>query len=175
MAVNVNYFFLLIAAILASILLFFQPKEVKQRPIDAKEVAELELHHFTLYELTLVGLKDVMKGKEGFRYKDRIEIEKIDYTDNSRKLQNNITADFGVYDNVNLITLEGNVRYHREDGLRFKTNRALLHQREETIRTFGPFTMDKQVDNIVGTDLFYDSKKGLSDAQDVIGIFNLDN
>ena len=175
MAVNINYFFLLIAAILASILLFFQPKEVQKRDPNTKEVAELELHHFTLYELTLDGLKDVMIGKEGFRYKDRIEIESIDYTDNSRNLKNNITADFGVYDNVNLITLEGNVRYHREDGLKFKTNSAVLHQKEETITTFGPFTMNKQANSVVGNDLFYDSKNGLSDAKVVIGIFNLDN
>jgi len=175
MAVNINYFFLLIGAILASILLFFQPKEVKLRDPNAKEVAELELHHFTLYELTLDGLKDVMNGKEGLRYTDRIEINDIDYTDNSRNLKNNITADFGVYDNINLITLEGNVRYHREDGLKFKTNRAVMHQKEETITTFGPFTMDKQADTIVGKDLFYDSKNGLSNAKNVTGIFNLDN
>ena len=175
MAVNVNYFFLFIAVVLASILLFFQPQEVKLRDVNASEVAELELHHFTLYELTLDGLKDVMQGKEGFRYKDRIEIEDIDYTDNSRNLKNNVTADFGVYDNVNLITLKGNVRYHREDGLKFKTNLAVMHQKEETITTSGPFTMDKQADNIVGNELFYDSKNGLSNAKDVIGIFNLDN
>ncbi len=94
-------------------------------------------------------------------------------TDSTGKQRNNLQADFGIYNNKDLITLEGNVRYYREDGLKFKSDVAVIHQANETIRVVGPFTMDKDADNVVGTDLFYDSKSGLSTAKDVTGFYTL--
>ena len=173
MAINANNFFVLIALILGSILFFFQPVEIKEQKQDGGEVAELELRNFTLYELDVNGLKDVMIGQKSYRFKDRIEVEEIDYTDSTRELQNNVQADFGVYRGDDLITLEGNVRYYREDGMKFRSDRALIDQKEETITADGPFKMDKFADNIVGNDLFYDTKKGLSRAKDVTGVFTL--
>ena len=175
MAVNVNYLFLVIGLLLAAILFLFEPSEVPKKHQKGEGVADLELHQFTRYDLTLEGLKDVMVGKDAKRYKDRIEIDEIDYTDNSRKLKNNITANFGVYNNINLITLEGNVRYHREDGLRFKTERAIIHQKDETIVTKGPFVMTKEDDVVTGEDLFYDSKNERSHATDVVGVYEVKN
>ena len=173
MAISANHFFIAIAIVLASILLFFKPTKLEQPLSHKTEVAELELHNFTLYEVGLNGLKDIMVGREGFRYKDRLEVNDINYTDSSRKLQNNLKADFGYYNNKNLITLEGNVRYYREDGLNFVTNKAIIHQNEETITTVGPFTMDRLSDEVVGKDLFYDTKKGRSTAKQVTGVFQL--
>ncbi|MGB5965420.1 MAG: LPS export ABC transporter periplasmic protein LptC [Sulfurimonadaceae bacterium] len=173
MAISANYFFIAVALILAAILLFFQPVPIKNTMKDNVEVAELELRNFTLYELGVDGLKDIMIGHYGFRYGDRIEVEEIDYTDNTGTLRNNLQADFGVYNNKDLITLEGNVRYYREDGMQFRTNKAVINQIDESITAIGPFTMDKQTDNVVGTDLFYDSKNGLIKAKDVTGFFTL--
>ena len=173
MAISANHFFIAIALVLASILLFFKPTKLDE-PLNQKaEIAELELRNFTLYEVGLNGLKDIMVGKEGFRYKDRLEVNDINYTDSSRKLQNNLKADFGHYNNKNLITLEGNVRYHREDGVNFVTNKAIIHQHKETITTVGPFTMDRLTDNVVGKDLFYDTKNGHSTAKQVTAVFQL--
>ena len=173
MALNANYFFIAIASILLAILLLFKPVEIKPMNNDGKEIAELELRNFTLYELDVEGLKDVMIGRKGYRFKDRIEVEDIDYTDSTRSLQNNVQADFGVYTGEKLITLEGNVRYYREDGMKFRSDKAIINQDEETITTIGPFKMDKFADNVVGDDLFYDTKKGLSTAKDVTGVFTL--
>ncbi len=173
MAISVNYFFIFIALVLASILLFFKPMPIKETLEDGAEVAELELRNFTLYELSTDGLKDIMIGHYGFRYGDRTEVEEIDYTDSIGDQRNNLQADYGVYNNKDLITLEGNVRYYREDGMRFKSDVAVIDQINETITAVGPFSMDRDEDNVVGTDLFYDSKKGLSNAKDVTGFFTL--
>ncbi len=173
MAISANYFFIAIGLILASILLFFQPVPVTNTMEDNVEVAELELRNFTLYELGPEGLKDILIGRYGYRYGNRIEVEEIDYTDSAGNNRNNLQADFGIYDNKDLITLEGNVRYYREDGMRFKTDQAVINQAEETITAPGPFTMDKATDNVVGIKLFYDSKNGRTKAKNVTGIFTL--
>ncbi len=174
MGLDANYFFLAIGAILLAILLFFKPTKVQDLPHSNKEVPALELHNFTLYELDQNGLKDIMKGKKGYRFSKRLEIADINYTDSTHTLRNNLLADYGVYNNVDLITLKGNVRYHREDGMRFVTNKAIVNQKKETIDTRGPFTLYKQEDIVIGKDLYYDSKKGLSRAKDVTGLFELD-
>ncbi len=173
MAVNVNYFFIFIALVLAAMLLFFQPDPVRQTIEDNAQVAELELRNFTLYELGVDGLKDIMIGRYGFRYPDRIEVEDIDYTDSTRQQRNNLQADFGVYDNKDLITLEGNVRYYREDGMKFRSDKAVINKEDESIHAVGPFTMTRGSDSFVGTDLYYDSKQGRTEAKSVTALFTL--
>ncbi|MCJ7764873.1 MAG: LPS export ABC transporter periplasmic protein LptC [Thiovulaceae bacterium] len=171
MAVSANYFFIGIALLLSAILYFFKPMLVEETI--RGEVAQLELHNFTLYELDVNGLKDIMMGRQGLRFDDRIEVKDINYTDSTRSLQNNIQADFGLYNNKELITLEGNVRYYREDGMKFRSNKAIIDQNRETINTVGHFTLENFSENAVGTDLFYDNKNGLSSAENVTGTFDL--
>ena len=173
MAVSANHFFIVIALLLAAILLFFQPMDLKKRTFGDLEVAELELHNFTLYELDANGLENIMIGRKGIRYGDRIEVVDIDYTDSSQALQNNLQADYGIYNNKDLITLKGNVRYYREDGMQFRSDEAIINQTEQTIATVGPFKMDKFTDNVVGNDLFYDTKNGVTKAKEVTGFFTL--
>lgn len=173
MAINANYFFVIIALILTAILLIFEPMPMKSTLQEGVEVPELELRDFTLYEMGEDGLKNIMIGHYGFRYSDRIEVEEIDYTDRIGEQRSNLQADFGVYDNKDLITLEGNVRYHREDGMKFQSNKAVINQADETIKTLGPFTMDREADHVVGTDLYYDSKNGRITAKETTGLFTL--
>lgn len=174
MAVNANHFFIMIALLLAVILFIFEPTELKESALNSEEVAELEMSNFTLYELDESGLKNIMIGRKGFRYSDRIEVIDIDYTDSTQALQNNLQADTGIYDNENLITLEGNVRYYRDDGMKFVTNRAMINQSEETIETDGRFKMNKHTNNVVGSNLFYDTKNGLTRAEMVTGFYTLE-
>jgi len=171
MALNANYFFIAIALLLSAILYFFKPMQIDETV--KGEIAQLEMRNFTLYELDVNGLKDVMIGRLALRFKDRIEISDIDYTDSSRSHQNNLQADYGTYDNVELITLEGNVRYYREDGMRFRSEKAIIHQKKETVAAVGPFTLEKGSENAVGTDLFYDSKNGITKADNVTGLFDI--
>ena len=151
----------------------FEPVKVKETTVNGAEVAELEMSNFTLYELDESGLNNIMIGRKGLRYGDRIEVIDIDYTDSTQKLQNNLQADTGIYNNEYLITLEGNVRYYREDGMKFVTSRAIIDQEKETIETDGRFKMNKFTDNVIGSDLFYDTKNGLTHAKMVTGFYTL--
>jgi len=175
MAVSANTFFIVIALILASILIFIRPQELQESNHSNEDIAEMELRNFTLYELDTTGLKNIMLGKYGFQYKDRIEVEEIDYTDSTRNLRNNILADYGVYNNVDIITLEGNVRYYREDGMILTTEKAVINQEKETILTPGPFKIEQNDDNVVGNKLYYDRKVGLTNANTVTGYFTLED
>lgn len=173
MALNANYFFIAIALLLSVILYFFKPTDIAESQVG--EVAQLELRNFTLYELGVDGLKDIMLGRQGLRFDDRIDVIDIDYTDSTRSMRNNIQADFGRYNNKNLITLEGNVRYYREDGMRFNAEKALIDHKKETITVVGPFTMKKMADTVTGRDLFYNTKSGYTEAKGVTGVFDLEN
>lgn len=173
MAINANTFFIIIALILASILIFIQPLSVQETRINDAEVPQLELQNFTIYELGTEGLKDILIGHYGYRYQDRIEVEEVDYTDSTNHQRNNLQADYGVYNNKDLITLEGNVRYYREDGLKFSSDKAIIHQNDETILAVGPFTMETETGHAVGKDLLYDSKNGLIKAKDITGFYTL--
>ena len=173
MAVSANSFFVVIALILASILVFIRPHELQQTDRSNEDIAEMELRNFTLYELDTNGLKNIMLGTYGFQYKDRIEVEEIDYTDSTRNLRNNILADYGVYNNNDIITLEGNVRYYREDGMILTTDEAVINQEKETVLTPGPFKIEQDNDNVVGNKLYYDRKAGKTHAKRVVGYYTL--
>ena len=173
MAVSANTFFVVIALVLGSILLFIRPEKIELTDHSNEDIAEMELRNFALYELDTNGLKNIMLGKYGFQYKDRIEVEEIDYTDSTRSLRNNILADYGVYNNVDIITLEGNVRYYREDGMILTTDEAVIDQNKETVLTPGPFKIEQNSDNVVGDKLYYDRKAGTTHAKRVTGYFTL--
>ena len=173
MGINANHFFMLIVLILLAIYIAYKPVRIDDPLSSGEEVAEMELNKFTLYSLDATGLQNIMIGDKGFQYKDRLEVKDINYTDSSRRLLNKIQADNGSYDNINIITLKGNVRYYREDGVHFHANKALLHQKEEIIDVVGPFTLNRGPDKVIGFDLFYDTKKGISHARDVIGDYTL--
>lgn len=172
MGLNANYFYLLIALVLLGIYLGFKPIKVPAN-LAKGEIPELELTRFTLYEVDESGLQDIMIGKKGYQYKNRLEVKDINYTDSSKRLRSNLQADRGIYDKVDLITLQGNVRYHREDGVRFNSKEARLKQKEETIYVDGRFKLHKFADNVVGNHLVYDTKDGVSKAKNVIGYYTV--
>jgi len=174
MAVNANHFFIMIALLLAAILFVFKPTVLTNSDHIGEELAELEMRNFTLYELDESGLNNIMIGSKGFRYDNRIEVIDIDYTDSTQAQQYNLQADTGIYDNKNLIVLEGNVRYYRDDGMRFVTKKAKIYQSEETLETDGHFRLNQHTNNVVGNNLFYDTKNGLSKAETVTGLYTLE-
>lgn len=173
MALNANTFFIVIFTILVSIWIFFQPKHTQYQ--ETGEIPQLELHNFTLYEVNQTGLKNILAGREGYRYEDRLEVNDINYTDSTKVLKNNITAKFGIYDNVDIITLKGNVRYYREDGLSFQTQEARISQSKELITTDGAFVIQRGKDLFRGTKLFYDYQNSDIKAKRVSGVYTLDN
>ena len=97
------------------------------------DVPLFELKDFTMYELDQKGLRTIMLGRTATRYSNRYRVENIDYTDNEKKEYiANMKAKQGIYKN-NIVTLDGNVTYVRDDGLTFKTQKAIYNKRTSNV------------------------------------------
>jgi len=85
-----------------------------------------------MYELDVKSLRTIMIGSTATRYSNRYTIEKMDYTDNEKGYIANMKADHGVYKNNN-VTLSGDVIYVRDDGLTFKTQKAIYNKKTSVV------------------------------------------
>ncbi len=108
----------------------FKPMDIKMQHF--KDVPLFELSDFTMYELNPKGLTTILLGSNATRYSDRYTIKNMDYTDNSKKYIANMVSDFGVYKNE-IVKLIGHVIYVREDGLTFKSQKALYNKKTADI------------------------------------------
>ena len=104
----------------------FKPMDIKIQHF--KDVPLFELSDFTMYELNPEGLTTILQGTTGTRYADRYTIKDMDYTDNSKKYIANMISDSGVYKNE-IVKLTGHVVYVREDGLTFKSEKAMYNKK----------------------------------------------
>ncbi len=153
---NINLFFICVFAGLAMIYIFFNPMQLQE--FDKKEVPQLELLNFSVYDLDTKGLKSVFYGKKGFKYEDRYEVTDMNYTDNSREYIAHLQADFGRY-KESVIDLRGNVVYKRADGLTFQTDAASYNQKTAIFQAPNAYTFYRNDDKITGTKLVFDSKE----------------
>jgi len=97
------------------------------------DVPLFELKDFTMYELDTRGLNTIMLGSSATRYANRYTVKNIDYTDNEKKEYiANMKANNGIYKN-DLVTLTGNVVYVRDDGLTFKTQKAVYNKKSSNV------------------------------------------
>lgn len=138
------------------IYIFFNPAKLQQ--FETKEIAQLELFNFTIYDLDKNGLRSIFSGLKGYKYKDRYEVSDINYTDNTKEYTANIQSDFGIYKD-NIVNMQGNVVYARSDGLTFKTGEATYNQNTGFLKTPSTYTLYKNDDKITGTKLIFDSKE----------------
>lgn len=167
---TVNSFFVFVLLLLAAIFVFFKPVDVKTQ--QHSEVAQLDLSRFTLYELGQTGLQTVMSGEKGWRFSDRYEVEDINYTDKTKELAQNMTADFGKYRD-NFMHLKGDVRYMREDGLKFFSNEATYNQKRSVARTKGDFEIIQDGNRVKGKNLFYQTDSGVTNASSINAVYTI--
>ncbi|MBC8237680.1 MAG: LPS export ABC transporter periplasmic protein LptC [Helicobacteraceae bacterium] len=118
---NISVFFSAIIFALSLIFVLFKPLNIKQQNFG--EIPVFELMDFKLMELNEKGLTTVINGDKGTRYNDRYLVNNIDYTDNTKEYLANMKANEGVY-RENVIDLEGDIVYTREDGISFSTEKA---------------------------------------------------
>ena len=128
---NINIFFSILLFALVMIFVFFKPMQLKEQSFEDVPLFELKL--FTLYELDGFGINTLMSGDESIKYEDRYIVNNINYTDNSQKYIANMKANNGIY-KENSVSLNGDIIYIREDGLTFKTEKAIYNKKEQLIR-----------------------------------------
>lgn len=167
---NVTGFFAFIGAVLLGIFLFFKPLDVKT--MTPEELAAIELDGFAVYKMTPSGLETVLRGSHAKRFADRYVVNDINLTDRSEGYSQNMQADTGVY-RVPVTTLEGNVRYHREDGVRFACDKAVYDENRTQISSIGPFRISQNGDSVEGLNLRYNSTTGKITAKHVEGLFRV--
>jgi len=152
---NINIFFIIISAGLATIFFAFKPLDIKQRKFI--DVPIFELKSFTLYELNKEKLITIMSGDKAIRYTNRYKVSNINYTDNSREYLANMKADSGVFKNK-IVNLIGNVDYNREDGLSFKTQKASYNKKTKVAYTNTNYISYLGSNKIIGSSLRYNSR-----------------
>lgn len=167
---NINLFFVAIFAALGMIYIFFSPMKLQE--FDKKEIAQLELVNFTIYDHDTKGLKSVLHGQKGYKYEDRYEVKDINYTDHTREYLAHLQADFGRY-KESVIDLKGDVVYKRADGLTFETDKASYNQKTAVFQAPNRYTFYKNDDKITGTKLFFDSKENHVQSKQITAIYQI--
>ena len=168
---NINIFFAFISSVLLSILFLFKPVELQQK--NHNGIALFNLSVFTIYEFDENGLLSVLNGEDGVRYKDRYEIQDVDYTDNSQKFVANMQSNYGVYKNE-VINLNGDVVYIREDGVTFKSKEAVYNTKTSIVRVDKDFIIYKNKNIIRGILLVYNNKLDIMKFNNVRAIYQID-
>jgi len=153
-----------------AIFFLFKPMEIKkQKFID---VPLFELTSFTLHELNRVGLQTVMTGDSAVRYADRYSVKNIDYTDNSKEYIANMRAEQGLYKDE-IVELEDNVVYSREDGFTFQTSK-IVYDKNTTIAVADADYISYRDKNIVkGSFVKYNNALNRVESKNVTATYQL--
>jgi LPS export ABC transporter protein LptC len=151
---NVNNFFILLIVGLSVILFAFKPLDIdNKKQID---IPILELKNFKLIELGKVGLNNIMFGTDGIKYTDRYTIENVNFIDNTKEFSAKIKADNSLYKN-NIVYLNGNVIYNREDGLTFLSEEAIYDEKTKIVKTNKRYISTLNGNRATGSSIVYNS------------------
>lgn len=152
------------------ILLLFKPLNFKQQTF--VDVPLFSLTSFTMYELNAKGLITLMSGDEAVRYADRYTVKLIDYTDNSQEYIANMKANNGIYKDE-IVYLDGDVVYYREDGLTFETQKAVYNKKTSIAQADGSYVIYMDKNRVIGKELKYNNSLEKVSSKDVTAKYQL--
>jgi len=167
---NINIFFVTLMIGLATIFFAFKPLKIKQRKFI--DVPVFELGAFAIYELDTKGLSGVMTGEQGTKYSNRYTVLNINYTDSSKGYISNIKADNGLYKD-DVLYLEGNVDYQRDDGVGFETKKAKYNKNTKTAIVDTKYTAHFGENVLTGDMLVYNTATRRSMSKNVKANYKL--
>jgi LPS export ABC transporter protein LptC len=168
---NINFFFISLIAGLIGIFIYFKPLYIKEQVFI--DVPLFELNNFVLYELDNYGLTTLMSGESTVKYSNRYEVHAINYTDNSKKYMANMQSDYGIYKDNDII-LNGNIKFVREDGFTFETDKAKYNKLNNLITTDGKYTSFREKNSIVGSSLEFNNKLNRIKSSNVTVTYQLE-
>lgn len=167
---NINYFFLAASLCLLMILFLFKPLEIKQQQFS--DVPLFSISSFTMYELNSKGLITLMNGKEATKYTDRYIVEEMNYTDNSKEYIANMKSNSGMYKN-DIVSLDGDVLYVREDGLTFETQNAVYNKKTKIAMADGNYLLYRGANRVTGNGLKYNNSLERVESRNVTAKYQL--
>ena len=168
---SINFFFVLVLALLVGMFGYFKPtlfQEEKQ-----EEIPKFELESFVIYEISVLGIDRFFEGVHGKRFEDRYEVSSAKFSNNSKKLFESISANEALYKD-DVIALEGNVHYMREDGLQFRSAEGKYDTVNSLVTTRGDFVITQNTNIVNGTQLQLNTQKHTVSASRVSGSYTLD-
>lgn len=168
---NINLFFIAIVMLLMSVYVFFKPLKIDVP--DHKEIAQLELKNFQLYEIEEKGVKSILEGDIGERYVNRYEVSNVTFKDTSKEFIEVMHADHGRYQNDN-VYLNRNVIYAQDGGITFKSDEAQYDINNSLVTTQGAFIMSMNSGTFKGHKLKFNTKENKMLASRVSGYYNLE-
>jgi hypothetical protein len=133
---------------------------------DFVDIPLFELTSFVIYEINKVGLEDMIIGSSAIRYSDRYAFENIDYTDNSKELIANMKANNGIYEN-DILSLQGDVTYSREDGFTLETTQAVYDKKTSVATISANYVAHKDDNEVRGSSAEYDNSLKKSKSKNV--------
>ncbi len=152
------------------ILFLFKPLEIKEQSFT--DVPLFSISNFTMYEFDTNGLTTLMNGEQATRYKNRYTVEKIDYTDNSKEYTANMKSNSGIYKNE-IVYLDGDIVYSREDGLTFETQKATYNKKTALAVADGDFVLYQGQNRVTGKALKYNNSSEKVESKNVSAIYHL--
>lgn len=169
---NINTLILGIGILLGSIFFFFKPLAIKQS--QKREIAQLELHNFMMYEFDREKLVDIATGEKALRYTNRDILYNFVFNDNSNDTLVSLSADKGRYRNDTL-ELQGNVLYTKSDNFEFKSEHVFYDRKRAYAKSDAPFTASMGQNRVKGKSLYYDLKKDRIKAKNINAIYKIQN
>lgn len=167
---NINYFFVFLLFSLSMILLLFKPMDIKQQSFT--DIPLFSISSFTMYELDSKGLITLMNGDKATKYAGRYEVEQMNYTDNSKEYIANMKSNSGVYKD-NTVYLNGDIIYSREDGLTFKTQKALYNKKTTIATVDGSYLLYMGENMVTGEKLKYNNSLETIESKNVRAIYQI--
>ena len=168
---NINIFLSIVMIGLSMIYFFFKPMNLKQTK--DKEIPQFSLVNFTLNELDTNGLVTKMNGDKGIRYNDRYVVKNIDYTDNSKDFLSNMKAKNGLY-KKDVVYLDGDVKFKRDDGLRFFSQKATYKKNKDIASTSVEYIAYIGENYIAGDSVLFDNKNNTIKSKNIYAVYNLE-
>lgn len=152
------------------IYLFFKPLDISQKEIG--DIPVFEINSFTVLEFDNERLITVMQGDKAIKYDEYYVVEGIDFTDNSRDFISNMSANSGFYGD-NILELDGDVIYTRDDGLIFKTQKATYDKNIDTLYSSSDFILFRDNDEVVGTSFKYNNVLNTLSMKNIVAKYQL--
>lgn len=166
----ISLFFSLVLALLLGMFAYFKPSEASQDSIE--NVPLFELDHFVIYEISPQRINYFFTGDHAKKFPNYYEATNAKLTNNKRELLESIRADYAIYQE-DVINLKGNVHYVRADDTEFRSNEGTYDQKNSFVKTNGAFTITKNQNSVHGTQLYYDLEHDTVDANQIMGIYQL--
>lgn len=170
---SINSLFGLVFVLLLTIIVAFEQKVVSTGE-PQNEVALLNISNFTMYEMDKTRLTSLLKATDGIRYADRFLLKDINYTDNSKELRANIVSKNGIYKD-NVLTLNGDVFYKREDDITFKSQSAKYDKTSSDFSTKENFEATMQKNIAYGSEIEYNNETKKLKSKNVYVIYKIED